>query len=60
MTVVDAYDVLRTGKFEKEMLPHEEALKKMKTDMAGHFDPDILAAFEKSSDEICKVAVNTG
>lgn len=41
----DAYDAIRTKRPYKDELPHEEAVRRIKSASGEHFDPDIVDTF---------------
>ena len=45
--IADVFDALSTKRSYKEAMPTFEALKLMKNQMAGHFDPKLFASFIK-------------
>ncbi|MBC8496364.1 MAG: two-component system response regulator [Anaerolineales bacterium] len=47
MAVVDVYDALRTKRVYKPAFPHEKAFEIITEDSGSHFDPEVVAAFEK-------------
>jgi HD-GYP domain-containing protein (c-di-GMP phosphodiesterase class II) len=50
--VIDVYDALRSKRPYKGSLTHQAALKIMKEEMKNAFDPVILGAFERVSDNL--------
>ncbi|OIR17442.1 cyclic di-GMP phosphodiesterase response regulator RpfG [mine drainage metagenome] len=45
--VVDVFDALTSRRPYKEPIPFDESLRILRSESGSHFDPDILAAFEK-------------
>lgn len=54
LAVGDVYDALRSRRVYKPALPHDEVLSMM-TRSPGHFDPALLAAFERCADRFEQV-----
>jgi putative two-component system response regulator len=54
MSICDVYDALCSKRPYKPAFPHEQALRLIlegdKRTKPGHFDPDVLSAFNKCSD----------
>ncbi|BCK87636.1 hypothetical protein MIZ01_1427 [Sideroxyarcus emersonii] len=49
--VVDVFDALTSRRPYKEPIPFDESLRILRAESGSHFDPDILAAFEKIAPE---------
>lgn len=47
LAVVDVYDALRSKRVYKEPLPHEVAVEEIRKGAGVHFDPKIVAVFQK-------------
>ena len=45
MAIVDVYDALTTERPYKQPIPHEEALRIIKSESGKHFDPQIVSVF---------------
>jgi putative two-component system response regulator len=57
MAVADVYDALISRRVYKPAFSHEEAINIMRKGRGGHFDPDILDAFLKITDEFKEIAM---
>lgn len=55
LALADAYDAIVSERPYKVSLPHEEAVKRIKQDSGTHFDPEIVEAFLRISEEFRKV-----
>jgi len=56
--VVDAYDVMRSGRVYSPARPHEEAVAELRRERGAQFDPDVVDAFlEMVEDESLAVHV---
>ena len=51
MAVVDVYDALRSKRPYKQEMTHEEAYSIILKDSGKHFDPDVVEAFVKISQQ---------
>ena len=51
MAIADVYDALVSERPYKKALPHEEACKIIESNSGTHFDPRIVAAFNKTADD---------
>jgi len=47
MAVADVYDALTSRRCYKEPMPHEEARRMIQKASGSHFDPEVVASFEK-------------
>lgn len=52
----DAYDAIRSRRPYKDEMPHEEAIKRIKSDSGEHFDPDIVDAFLRCEQEFLRIS----
>lgn len=55
LALADAYDAIVSERPYKAALPHEEAVKRIMQDSGTHFDPEIVEAFLRISEEFRKV-----
>ena len=51
VAIADVYDALRSKRIYKPALPHADALRIMVKEDAGHFDPFLLAAFQRCCED---------
>jgi len=56
MAVADVYDALITKRIYKPAFPHEQAVEIIKSGYGIHFDPDVVDAFLKVSDQCFEIA----
>jgi len=56
MSVVDVYDALISRRVYKPSFPHDVAVAMIREGAGTQFDPDVVAAFLESADEIKDVA----
>ena len=47
LAVADVYDALRSQRVYKPALPHAEAVRVMVEEDVGHFDPSLVAVFQR-------------
>src|SRR6185369_14542542 len=52
VTVADVFDALISKRIYKAAVPFNDAFKLMLDASGSHFDPQIIAAFERSKDEL--------
>ena len=56
MALADVYDALISKRVYKESFSHEKAKKIILKDRGTHFDPDVVAAFEKLEGAFRRIA----
>lgn len=57
MAIADVYDALRSNRCYRSALPHEEAYRMIIEGSGGHFDPEIVAAFDEISGEFLEISL---
>jgi HD-GYP domain-containing protein (c-di-GMP phosphodiesterase class II) len=55
LSLADAYDAIVSERPYKAALSHEEAVKRIKQDSGAHFDPEVVSAFLRISEEFRKI-----
>ena len=55
VALADAYDALTSARPYKPALAHEEAVRRILADRGGHFDPDLVDAFERCQGEFAEI-----
>ncbi|MCP4342190.1 MAG: two-component system response regulator [Desulfobulbaceae bacterium] len=55
MAVADVYDALVSERAYKPAFPHEEAVRIIRNSAGSHFDPDVVAAFLRISDQFAEI-----
>ncbi len=58
MAIADVYDALVSSRVYKPPFTHEEAVQKIKESAGTQFDPDIVEAFLRISDEFAEIMRN--
>ena len=56
MAVADVYDALISQRVYKGAMPHAEAVRTIAEGKGTHFDPDVVDAFLRISDEFRAIA----
>ena len=60
VAVADVYDALTSKRVYKPKMPHEKARKIILDNAGSHFDPRIVAAFERAEAEFATIAARLG
>ncbi len=60
MAVADVYDALISHRVYKEGMSHEAAAEIIVGGRGGHFDPDVVAAFQATSPQLQAIALRYG
>jgi len=55
VAIADVYDALRSRRVYKPAYPHDDVMKIMIHESAGHFDPELLKVFEKCAPQFEKL-----
>lgn len=55
VSIADAYDAITSRRPYKNPLDHSEAVRRIRIDCGKHFDPEIVAAFERCESEFAVV-----
>jgi putative two-component system response regulator len=55
VAIVDVYDALRSKRIYKPALPHADAVRIMVQEDTGHFDPFLLAAFQRCCEDFERI-----
>ena len=55
VAIADVYDALRSKRIYKPALPHADAVRIMVQEDAGHFDPFLLAAFQRCCEDFERI-----
>lgn len=53
--VIDAYDAMRTNRVYRDALPEKEVIAEIKKQRGRQFDPEVVDAFLRCSDELGKI-----
>ncbi|MEK7699191.1 MAG: hypothetical protein AAB332_02195 [Planctomycetota bacterium] len=56
MPLCDTYDAIRSKRPYKDVLTHEEAVRRIESDSGKHFDPAIVNAFLKIEKEFSQIS----
>lgn len=60
MALADAYDALTSPRLYKAAVSHDDAVAAIFADSGSHFDPDVVAAFERRRDDFRAIAERYG
>ncbi|WP_320043869.1 HD domain-containing phosphohydrolase [uncultured Desulfobacter sp.] len=60
MAVADVYDALRTKRQYKDAFTHDQSCRIIIKDSGTHFDPEVVSAFKKLSDQFEKISIDFG
>ncbi len=56
MAVADVYDALRSRRVYKPAFPHDQAITLILEGRGSHFDPNVVDAFARISDQFGAIA----
>ena len=55
VAIADVYDALRSKRIYKPALPHADAVRIMVKEDTGHFDPFLLATFQRCCEDFERI-----